>query len=167
VSYVAFAKLGGGGQDDKSIPLLKLNESVKRDLFAGEVHAYQIVLDVGQYLHAFVKPQGTDAGVTLIAPSGQVLIQLDCRRREPTPISLIGEVSGIYRLEVRSLEVKDTRGQYELRVEQFSQAIATDKFRIAAEKLLAEGEQLQKNGIRASIPLQRSPPNAAAPTTLS
>ncbi|MDQ3665819.1 MAG: CHAT domain-containing tetratricopeptide repeat protein [Acidobacteriota bacterium] len=143
--YTAFAKSGGGEQDN-SIPLLKLKESVTRELSAGEVHAYQIALEVGQYFHAFIKLQGTDAGVTLIAPSGQVLIQLDCRRREPTPISLIGEVSGIYQLEVRSLEAKDTRGQYELRIEQIRQVIPTDKHRIAAEKLLADGGQLQKDG---------------------
>jgi CHAT domain-containing protein/tetratricopeptide (TPR) repeat protein len=143
---VAFAEHALIGQDDDTTPLLTSNEHLTRELSAGESHAYRVALDAGQYFHALVEARGTDAVVTLAAPGGQTLVRLDCRKREPTPVSLVVEVSGTYRLEVRSLEERDARGRYELRVEEVRPAVASDKYRIAAESFFAEGEQLLNDG---------------------
>jgi CHAT domain-containing protein/tetratricopeptide (TPR) repeat protein len=142
----AFAEPAPVGQADDTTPLLTSNEPLTRELSTGESHAYRVALDAGQYFHALVEARGTDAGVTLAAPGGQTLVRLDCRKREPTPVSLVVEVSGTYRLEVRSLEERDARGRYELRVAEVRQAVASDKYRVAAERSFAEGEQLLNDG---------------------
>lgn len=130
--------------------LLTPKTPVTRELSAAEVHIYQIALDAGQYFHALIEQRGIDAGVTLAAPDGQTLVRLDCRRREPTPISLIVALSGTYRLEVRAPEEKDARGHYELRMTESRPATATDMYRIAAEKFSADAERLLKDGEKES-----------------
>ena len=142
----AFAEPAHVGQDDDTAPLLTSNKPLTRELSAGESHAYRVALDAGQYFHALVEARGTDVGVTLAAPGGQTLVRLDCRKREPTPVSLVVEVSGTYRLEVRSLEERDARGRYELRVAEVRPAAATDKYRVAAERSFADGEQMLNDG---------------------
>ena len=126
------------------IPLPRPGESTTRELATGEIHSYQIALDPNQYLHAVIEQHGIDAGVTVYEPGGRTLVQLDCRNYGPTPVSLIAETSGVYRLEVRSLEREQARGRYELRAEEIRPATAKDMYRIAAEKTFAEGEQLLK-----------------------
>jgi CHAT domain-containing protein/tetratricopeptide (TPR) repeat protein len=134
----------GAGQSEASIRLLKPNESATGELAAQETHTFQITLEAGQYLHTLVEQHGIDIGIKLTAPDGQTLTQLDCRQHEATPLSLIVEVSGAYRLELRSLETEDRRGRYELRIAEIRRAKTTDKYRIDAEKAFAEGEQLLK-----------------------
>ncbi len=142
----AFAEPAHAVQDDAASTLLTPNEPVTRELSSGESHAYRVALDAGQYFHALVETRGMDAGVTLAAPDGQTLVRLDCRKREATPVSLVAEVSGTYRLEVRSLEEKGRRGRYELRVAELRTAAPTDKYRVAAEQSFADGERLLNDG---------------------
>ena len=144
LSLTAFAESSSTEQGADSLPLPAPSKSIARELSTGEIHSYQITFDAGQYLHAVIKQQGIDAGVTLYEPSGRVLLQLDCRHYGPTPVSLIAETSGLYRLEVRSHEREQARGRYELRVEEIRSATVKDNHRIAAEKTFAEGEQLLK-----------------------
>jgi CHAT domain-containing protein/tetratricopeptide (TPR) repeat protein len=127
------------------LPLLTPGKPLTRELSAGEVHAYRVALDAGQYFQALAEQHGMDASVTLAAPDGRVLVRLDCRRREPTPVSIITDSSGDYRLEVRSLEERGTGGRYELRIAEIRSATATDEYRIAAERYFAEGERLLKD----------------------
>ncbi|HEX7176186.1 MAG TPA: CHAT domain-containing protein [Pyrinomonadaceae bacterium] len=143
-SLTAFAKSSSTEHGAVSTLLPAPGKSTAQELSAGEVHSYQITLDTGQYLHAVVEPQGIDADVTLYEPGGQALAQLDCRDYGPTPVSLIAETSGIYRLEVRSPEGQQTRGRYELRVEEIRPSTAEDRERINAEKTFADGERLLK-----------------------
>ena len=150
LSLTALAESSSTEQGADGIPLPESGKSIARELSTGETHVCLITLDAGQYLHAVVEQQGIDAGVTLYEPGGRMLVQLDCRHYGPTPISLIAETSGVYRLEVRSLEKEQTRGRYELRVTEIRPAMAKDNHRIAAEKTFAEGEQLLKEWIAES-----------------
>jgi CHAT domain-containing protein/tetratricopeptide (TPR) repeat protein len=140
----AFAAPSTAEQGADGVPLPAPGTSIGRELSAGESHSYQITLDAGQYLHAVVEQQGMDAGLTVSGPDGRLLVQLDCRRYGPTPVSLVAETSGLYRLEVRSLERGQKRGRYELAAKEIRPAVAKDGHRIAAEKTFAEGERLLK-----------------------
>jgi CHAT domain-containing protein/Flp pilus assembly protein TadD len=138
------AESSSAEQGTDSISLPAPGKSTARELSTGETHSYHTRLDTNQYLHIVIEPQGIDAGVTLYEPGGRMLVQLDCRNYGPTPVSLIAKTSGVYRLEVRSLEREQTNGRYELRVEEIRPAAAKDEYRLAAEKTFAEGEQLLK-----------------------
>ncbi|MCI0563011.1 MAG: PPC domain-containing protein, partial [Nitrososphaera sp.] len=86
--------------------ILEPGKPIERELKGGEVHTYQIVLNAGQYLHVVVDQRGIDVVVTLFAPDGKQLTEVDSPNgtQGPEPISEVVEVSGRYQLKVRSLE---------------------------------------------------------------
>lgn len=144
LSLTASAESGITQQGTVSVPLPSPGSSITRELSPGEIHTYQISLDTNQYFHALIDQQGPETGVTIYEPGGRMIVQLDCRHYGPTPISIIAETAGAYRLEVKSLEGELTRGRYELRPEEIRPAAPNDRHRIAAEKTFAHGEQLLK-----------------------
>jgi hypothetical protein len=115
-----------GGQESSSsdAPVLAPGEPINQELSGRESHAYKIVLNSGQYLRLLITRSGTELATTLYAPDGQKLSQSTCRQNGPTPVSAIAEVSGTYRLEVRSLEKDPAQGRYEVRVEEVRPATA-------------------------------------------
>src|SRR5262249_25021983 len=66
-----------------------------------------------------------------------------CRENGPRPVSAIAEVSGTYRLDVRSLENDPAPGRYQVKVEEVRPATALDTHRVAAEQAVAEAEELR------------------------
>jgi hypothetical protein len=48
---------------------------IEREIAGGEVHAYSVALESGQFLYAIVEPRGVDVTVTVTGPDG-----LDLRR---------------------------------------------------------------------------------------
>jgi CHAT domain-containing protein/Tfp pilus assembly protein PilF len=132
-------------QSDPSGPSLSLSDRTRRrELSNGETHSYYIALSAGEYLHIVVEQQGIDALVTLLAPDGRELLQRNCREFGPSPISLIADSEGRYRVEVRSLETAMTPGHYDLTIEAIRHATEEDKQRVIAEQMVAEAEQLLK-----------------------
>src|SRR5262249_24188832 len=108
------------------LPLLALGQPIDQVLARGEWHSYKITLNSGQYLRLLITPSGTELCTTVYAPDGQKLSQFASRRRGPTRLSVLAEVSGTYRLEVRSLEKDPGQGRYELSVEEIRPANALD-----------------------------------------
>jgi tetratricopeptide (TPR) repeat protein len=140
---VAYHKPLPGVAQESNTTSFTLNKPVERELGQGESHSYQIALESGQYLRVLIDQRGIDVGVTLHGPDGQKLAELHCRHNGPTPVSVIAGVSGMYRLEVRSLEKEEATGRYEVRVEAIRLATIQDKSRIAAERAFAEGDRLR------------------------
>ena len=58
-------------------------------------------------------------------------------------LSLVAEVSGAYRLNVRSLEKGASAGRYDLRLEELRTATEADRTRVAAERAYFVAAQLQ------------------------
>ena len=133
----------GGEESSYLTAVLALGEPIEQVLPAGERHSYKITLNSGQYLRLLITPSGTELATTLYAPDGQKLSQSTCRQNGPTPVSAIAEVSGTYRLEVRSLEKDPVPGRYEVKVEEVRPATALDIHRIAAEHAFANAEELR------------------------
>jgi hypothetical protein len=142
VSLTAFAEAGRTEKSTDGIPLPALGKSTVGELAAGEANTYLITLNQGQYMSAVIERRDLDIRVQLYDPVGGVLFQVDCRQSSLTPVSLIAQSSGVYRLEVRPLEKEQVRGHYELHVEEIRPAKAEDSHRIAAQTAVAEGQQL-------------------------
>ncbi len=131
--------------------LPSVGKSTSRELSSGEVNSYQFTVDADQYLQLIVSEHGIDLGLTVYAPSGQVLTQIDCRYYEPTPLSFVSETAGTFRLEIRSLEREPSRGRYELRTEEIRPARPLDHDRIAGQESFAEAEWLLRDWKVASM----------------
>jgi CHAT domain-containing protein/Tfp pilus assembly protein PilF len=125
---------------------------IERELKGGEVHFYRITLASGQFLHVVVDQRGIEVVVRLLRLDGQPLAQVYSMTgtQGPVPIYLVAEASGDYRLEVRPHDKESASGRYEARIEELRNATPQDQSRLAAQSALAEGTQLDKQGIAES-----------------
>jgi tetratricopeptide (TPR) repeat protein len=90
---------------------------------------------------------GTDVTVSVYDPSDKLLSESHCYRRSVTPISLLSDAGGSYRLEIGAPEAGSITGRYELRIEMSRRQAAQDRIRLAGEKAFAEAAQLQAKGL--------------------
>jgi len=80
--------------------------------------------------------------VTLYGPGAQTLAEVNSRQNEPTPISILAETPGAYRLEVRLPGKDSAAGFYDAQVAEIRVAMPEDIHRVLAEKAYAAGDQL-------------------------
>jgi CHAT domain-containing protein/Tfp pilus assembly protein PilF len=130
------------------VPALEPGKAVEGELAGGESHSYRLALTSGQYLRVVLNQLNIDVIVRLLAPDGKQLIERNNPggKQEPERLLFVARVAGEYRIEVRSAEKENARGRYEIKIEELRQATAEDEQRVAAEILLADGEQLQAEG---------------------
>jgi len=133
--------VSGGPQIGAASPLA-FEAPVRRRISKGERHSYQLTLASHQFVRVLIDQTGMLLGAAIYGPRGQTIVDVDCSEAEPTPISLIVEASGVYRLEIRSLESESITGSYEAAIETLRAATESDKRRVAAERLFVEGEKL-------------------------
>ena len=116
---------------------------LERDMAAGDLHSYRIMLNGGQFLSARIDQRGIDVLVTLIGPGNQGVLNID------NPIgawgleSLFFEVveSGYYTIQVRPRNATAPPGRYRF---SFESRLPTseDQKRLPAERAFAEGARL-------------------------
>ena len=134
-------------QGDKDLRQLEPGKPIEQKFAGGQSHSYRVTITTGQYLHVVVDQRGIDVALTLFAPDGKQEMDvnltgiggLEALSYEATAI-------GDYRITVRALGAATLSGSYQARLEMRAAATAQDKQRIAAERLLAEANQLSGRG---------------------
>ena len=118
-----------------------------RDIEAGQVHTYDVVLVEGQYAHLVVDQRGIDLIVTISGPDARPVTESDSLNAAygPEDISLIADQTGSYRIEIRSLENEVIAGQYQALLADLRAPDEKDAVRAAAQKAITEAEQLRKD----------------------
>ncbi|HEV2763776.1 MAG TPA: erythromycin esterase family protein [Pyrinomonadaceae bacterium] len=86
----------------------------------GDTHKYQVPLSAGQYLKVLVDQRGVDVVVAALGPDGVKISEVDSPNgtQGPEPVSIAAGASGVYQIEVRSLEANAAPGRYEIRIEE-------------------------------------------------
>ena len=132
---------------------LRLGAPVEQELKGGDEHSYRVRVETGQFLKVIVEQKGIDVAVQLFGSDGKPILQVDTSNgtQGPELVSLIAPVAGVYRLDVKSLDIKATPGRYEVRFEELREATPKDKDRIAAERALAEAAQFHVQGTAESL----------------
>jgi hypothetical protein len=100
---------------------------VERELKAKQTHAYQVVLEAGQFLEATVDQRGIDVMVRVVAPDGSEIAEIDSPNGADgdEPIALEARATGTYRIEVSPLGMRAPwTGRYEIRVDRILTAEA-------------------------------------------
>jgi tetratricopeptide (TPR) repeat protein len=130
----------------------------RRELRRGEAHWYEIPLNRNQYARVAVYLHGIDIVLTVFAPDGKMLEQVDT----PTfiegkkSIMWVSDAAGSYQLEARSPGTEDTPGYYSISVQRSGQATEENRDLILADRLTAEGWRLHEIGteeaLRQAIP---------------
>src|SRR5262245_52149277 len=105
---------------------LELGKPVEREMAGGDAHSYRIELDQGWYLRLMVNQRGIDVVVTLFAPDGHKIIEMDSPNgaQGPERLSLVIEAAGSHRLEVRSPRKEAAAGRYQAIVAELRVATA-------------------------------------------
>jgi CHAT domain-containing protein/tetratricopeptide (TPR) repeat protein len=115
---------------------LTVGERVEREIAAGQAHAYQVDVPVGNYFHADVEQRGIDVSVSLFDPAGNLLSEID----SPTgtsgseSVSLVAKTEGTYRFTVHVGQAATAPpGRYVVTATEMRAATAADASRVAAE----------------------------------
>src|SRR6185295_18186400 len=159
-SFVALAATFGlllqgiprqGSLASQSSPPL-LGAPFEKELQAGTVDSYRVVLAAGDYLHAVVEQRGVDVIAAVFDPTGRQLLQVDSPtgKEGPEPLFLVAAMPGAYRLEVRPL-APQSRGRYGLRIEELRPASSADRLRARAASDVAGAEALRAQGGAGSL----------------
>src|SRR5688572_1875853 len=106
---------------------LEPGKGIERSINAGEAQYYILPLTAGQYAHIVVDQRGVDVVVSIFAPDGSKLVQVDCPNANYglEPVALVAETAGAYRVEIRSTSPK-LPGRYEVKLEELRAATGPD-----------------------------------------
>lgn len=142
----ASASQPGTAQAAEATRPLERGKPIERELAGGQVHSYTIDLTPDQFLHAIVEQRGIDVVVTLFAPTGEKLAEVDSPNgtQGVEPVVLIVEAPGAHRFEVRSLEKDAAVGRYDVRIAELRAAVAEDRVRLATQAELKEAKRLNE-----------------------
>jgi CHAT domain-containing protein/predicted negative regulator of RcsB-dependent stress response len=121
--------------------LLEYGKPIEGEIAGGQTQSYLLRCAAGQLLHAVVEQQGIDLVATLFGPDGSRIIQVDSPngKQGPEPVWAITEISGDYRLEIRS-EANVPAGRYIVRIEDSRAASPEDRNRVPGEWALQEAK---------------------------
>jgi CHAT domain-containing protein/Tfp pilus assembly protein PilF len=132
-------------QEGVDAQAIEPGKPIERELAGGGSHSYQLRLAAGQFCHVIVDQRGIDVVVALYGPDGVKIVEVDSPNEVngPEPVSLLAEVSGNYRLEVRSPGKNASSGRYEVKIVELRAATPRDKDRIVAQKAYTDAKSLR------------------------
>ena len=130
---------------------LEPGKAIERSIDAGEAHSYTLPLTAGQYAHIAVDQRGVDVVVSIYAPDGTKVVQVDMPNGNYglEPVALVADSAGAYRIEVQSTSTK-LSGRYEVKLEELHAATDEDRSRVAAQKLFTDAKALRNQRTRES-----------------
>jgi CHAT domain-containing protein len=146
---------------ERKVPTLEVGKIVERELSGNQPHTYSLPLLAGQYMRAVVYQKDLQVTTTLAGADGKKIVA-DESPNVPfgiETVSLIAEIAGTYRIEVRARKQDAESGRYEIQLEERRAATPQDKERVAAERSFLEAEQFSAQPL--SEPDQRAVLNAA------
>jgi tetratricopeptide (TPR) repeat protein len=133
---------------------LEPGQPIERKLAGGQAHLYQISLRAGQFMRVVAVQKGINILLTLANPEGKDVWEANFSGNFGGQESLSYEapVAGVYQVRVRPFVDTAKVGSYELRLESKPAALAADKKRIDAERLLMEGiKSVRKSDFQPAI----------------
>jgi CHAT domain-containing protein len=126
------------------VRVLEPRAAIEREISGGEAHSYRITLASHQFLLVVVNQHGVDVVVRVFGPDAQQIADVNntSGAQGTERLSVVADVAGDYRLEVRPARREAARGRYDVKVEQLRAATQQDKSLVAAERASAEGRRL-------------------------
>jgi len=144
----------GAPQGGNGVSWLEEGKPIERQLSGGESHHYQLNVNTGQYARVIVEQKGIDVVVSLFGPDGKLITAVDNPNgsQGAETVHITAEAAGIYRLEVTSFEKLARPGSYQAKLAELRPATQADQQRLSARRAFDEGERLQNQNTRDSLP---------------
>lgn len=124
---------------------------ISRELTPGAKELVEISLSLGQILRLSMNKGDLAVSLTLYDPGGWKLLERISYGYETLDLSVAAEATGIYVLEVRSLEVDQVSRHYELKLDPLRTATSTDYKSNPAQLATADATVLRANWTENSL----------------
>lgn len=127
-----------------NVPMLEIGKPIQRQLAKDERHSYQITLSASEFIHVIVEQRGINVAVAVFGPEGTQITEIDSRNAAEGPerVLFITQVPGNYLLDIYSRDQQAASGGYQVRLEERRIAEPQDTNRLAAHRLVGEGQEL-------------------------
>jgi CHAT domain-containing protein len=124
---------------------LELNKPIEGELRRGEKQSFLLLLKPLDYARVAISARGLDHSITLTAPDGKIVAEYRWLSGSPDPavVSVIGEYSGNYKIELASQEKEDLARNFSIKLTEVRMIESLDAERIEAERAFARGEQFR------------------------
>ena len=141
------------GRPPDRVATLVPGQAVEQSLSGGQSHLYQVMLAADRYFRLEVEQRGVDIVVALDSPEGRRVAEIDSPsgRQGVEVLSVIAESPGRYRIEIHA-PPSQAPGLYRAAIAALRPPTEDDRTRVAAERTLAHGEALRRQGDRALLP---------------
>ena len=128
----------------ESASILLPDQTVERQLRGGEVQAFQVRVQTGDFLRVSAMQMGIDVQLRLFDTANQKLSETDGLNgsQGAEVVAVIAEQPGFVRIEIAA-DAAVPPGNYQLKIETLRPAAATDQQWMAAQKLSQEAIQLR------------------------
>ena len=138
------ARANPAAPDENRTATLTPGSKIERETPPGAAHEFALAVEAGQFARLSVERRGGAAVVTLSDPAGAKLAEFACREDGPTPLSLVAETAGAYRLTVRAADEGGGAARYTVEFVELRAAVERDAQRLLAERAFAEAEELRR-----------------------
>ena len=135
---------------------LEVGKPITRELKGGEVHAYAVQLEAGQYARVSVDQEGIDILVAVFGPDGAKVEEVDGFNGALgfEPVYFLAAAAGTFRVEVQSLDAAARPGRYEIKLVALRAATNEDRLLPEAKALSANAVALLDAGkLREALPI--------------
>ena len=150
ISIFALMVLATFGQTPKTgeVQDLPLNQPLERQIKGGETHSFQFNVKAGFYARAEVEQKKVDVVVSLFAPDGKLIVEMDGKdgRLWREAVSCIAEKDGAYRVEIKAYGAADQSESYTVKLAEMRLSKVDDRKRLAAEQHLSAGRKFHQQG---------------------
>lgn len=128
--------------------MLETGKRIEREIAIGQSHIYQLTLTTSQFMRTIVEQRGVDVTVTLVAPDGKQIIEVDSFLAWAGKESVSHEVkfNGNYQILIKATESMASTGSYQLTLQVKDSSSPEDKMRIDAQQLLREIGKQRRQG---------------------
>jgi CHAT domain-containing protein/predicted negative regulator of RcsB-dependent stress response len=126
----------GSGQD------LRSGGTVVGELTRGAEQLFEITLDRGEFFQLSIIKGDLNLSVALVEPGDRQLLEFVSHSYETVDLGVVADSPGPYLLKVRSLEISEGTGRFELRVQPVRIAVDSDVHESVARLALAAASQL-------------------------
>jgi len=124
---------------------LELGKHFERQIAGTEVHSYQLDLVVDQCAEVTIDQRGIDLAIWTYDPTGQKIAEVDgIRAGDFESVFFLGEITGSYRLEIRTTSPTAQAGRYDIKIKELRPATQKDKSSYAGAKLVSAGMTLER-----------------------
>ena len=142
------------GQTDvdssRSIQVLP-GQSIRRDLSTGKEDTFAVLMESQRLVHFSIIKGDLAVTTEVYDSSGTKVLEYVSRRYEVIESSLVAEISGTYKIVIRSLETSESPRAYELRLQPLKVLTRQGRAEHEAQKLIASATILRAQWTRTSL----------------